>query len=782
MLFKLKKKSILLLKIFLAMFLSFFILNLLFPVRSNISYSKTIVASKGEILHSFLTENDKWRLFTELDEISPELKKAIIFKEDKYFYWHYGINPIAITRAFWNNIIQQKRTSGASTITMQVARMLYPKNRTYINKIVEMFRAIQLEWKYSKAEILQLYLNLVPYGSNIEGVKSASVLYLQKQPNHLSLAEITALSIIPNRPTSLRPGKNNDLIVQERDKWLKRFLKHKVFEKETIEDALTESFDAKRYNSPKQAPHFSLRMKNKFTEKVNIKTNLNLAFQKNIEVIANNFMKNFKGQNIYNTSIFVIENSSMNVVSYLGSNDFYDNENAGQVDGINALRQPGSTLKPLLYGMAIDKGLLTPKTLISDVPINYDGYAPVNYDKQYNGYVSIEKALALSLNVPAVKTLNKMGVKSFTEKLSACSFEDIARKKDLLGLSVVLGGCGTTLEELTTLYSAFANNGEFQNVNFLQIPIDKKQTINKKPIAKSQLYEVLSPESNFMVSEMMTNLERPDLPNFWQNTKKLPKIAWKTGTSYGRKDAWSIGFNEKYTVGVWVGNFSGEGVPEMTGAQNATPILFNVFKAIDKEHSKSWLKKPKELDIRMVCSESGKIPSEQCKNQIFDYFIPIISSNETCSHLNQIYLSENDSMSFCIECKPNSNYKTKWFANHPPEIIAYFESENIGYEKIPVHNPECEHLSQENGPIIISPKNATVYYIDKNYPEEIMLKCQASKDATEVFWYINDVFYKSTTKNESIFFEAKEGKVKISCSDDLGRNTDIWFDVEFVTL
>jgi len=220
----------------------------------------------------------------------------------------------------------------------------------------------------------------------------------------------------------------------------------------------------------------------------------------------------------------------------------------------------------------------------------------------------------------------------------------------------------------------------------------------------------------------------------------------------------------------------------MTGAKNATPILFNVFKAIDSEHSKSWLKKPIDLDVRSVCSETGLLPSENCENEILDYFIPLVSSSKICNHLVKVYISANDSFSYCMDCRPDFGYKTKWIKNHSPEMIAYFESENIGYEKLPPHNPKCEHLHHEGAPIIVAPKNGTTYYIDKDYPEDIMLRSQASKDATTIFWYINDVFYKSCKKTETLFYKAKEGQTKISCSDDLGRNTNIWIDVEFVSL
>lgn len=769
---KLKKTIQYTIATMLIAWLVFFILHFIFPLRINIDYSTTISDKNGNVLYAFLNKKDKWRLKTELNEISPELKKAIVYKEDKYFYFHWGINPLAIGRALFNNIVQNKRTSGASTITMQVARMLKPKRRTYANKLVEMFNALQLEWQLSKDEILQLYLNLVPYGSNIEGVKSASIFYLDKQPNHLSLAEITALSIIPNRPTSLLPGKNNHLITKERNKWLKRFLQDKIFSPQAINDALSEQFNAQRLSAPKYAPHFSFRMKNKFSEQSNIQTSLDLKMQLASEAVVQQYMKKYKSKNINNTAVIIIDNLKRSVLTYIGSNNFFDTKNAGQVDGVNSNRQPGSTLKPLLYALAIDSGLVTPKSIISDVPIFYNGYAPVNFNKEYNGYVSIEKALALSLNVPAVKMLNQYGVENFTNRLVACGFQSVARQQKILGLSVILGGCGTTLEELSNLYSSFAHNGKYQALHWL-----KNDTIAKDTAT------ILSAYSSFMLSEMLTQLERPDLPNFWQNTKNLPKIAWKTGTSFGRKDAWSIGYNKAFTVGVWTGNFNGESAPQMTGSQTATPLLFDIFKAIDKTHNRSWLKKPKDLNIRLVCSASGNLPKAQCQNQVFDYFIPSISSQQECQHLKKHYISANDSMSYCLYCCPTENYKIKWIPNHSAEIVALYENKNINYQKIPPHNPLCEQIYQSNAPQIVAPSNASIYYLDKNKPEKIMLQCQAHLDADKVYWYINDVFFKSCSKTETLFFEApKEGKIKISCADNLGRNSNISIEVKYIDL
>ncbi|HMC86812.1 MAG TPA: penicillin-binding protein 1C, partial [Chitinophagaceae bacterium] len=468
------------------LFLSFFLLNWIFPVPSTIEYSTIVTDNKGEVVHAFLTSDQQWRMKTELNEISPLLRKTIIAKEDKYFYHHPGINLLAMLRAFTKNLLHMKRTSGASTITMQVARALEPKRRTYLNKSLEMFRALQLEWKYSKDEILQLYLNLVPYGSNIEGVKSASILYFKKNPDHLSLAEITALSIIPNRPSTLVIGKNNDLIIKERNRWLQKFATDKVFTQKEIQDALDEPLTAERGIVPKYIPHLSWRLKKRGSDI--IRTHIEMNNQLKIEKLVEDYSRALTLKNIRNAAVIVIDNKTHNVIAYIGSANFKDTIDDGQVNGAAAIRQPGSTLKPLLYGLCIDEGLLTPKTIITDVAVNYQGYAPENYDKKFNGYVSMEYALEHSLNIPAVKSLRQLGKDKLVKKLVDCNFKQIKKDQQKLGLSLILGGCGATLEELTGMYSAFANEGEYVQPSYTQ-----SDTIYKRT-------RILSTATNFMIN------------------------------------------------------------------------------------------------------------------------------------------------------------------------------------------------------------------------------------------------------------------------------------------
>jgi penicillin-binding protein 1C len=746
----------------------FFLLNWIFPLPDKIEYSTIVTDSKGEVIHAFLTKDQQWRMKTELSEISPLLRKTIIEKEDKYFYHHFGVNPIALVKSFFKNIFRLKRTSGASTITMQVARALEPKRRTYINKFIEMFRALQLESKYSKDEILQMYLNLVPYGSNIEGVKSASILYFSKNPDHLSLAEITALSIIPNRPSTLVIGKNNPEVIVERNKWLRRFASDKVFTEKEIQDALNEPLTATRGTIPSLIPHLAYKLKKHGGDI--IKTNIQLNTQLKIEKLVQDYSKDLALKNIRNAAVIIIDNSSHKVIAYIGSANFRDTTDGGQVNGAAALREPGSTLKPLLYGLCIDQGLLTPKMIINDVAINYDGYAPENYDKKFNGYVTMEYALEHSLNIPAVKSLRNLGKDKLVQRLALCDFQQIKKDQRKLGLSMILGGCGATLEELTGMYSVFANDGMYINPSYTQT-----DSVHKK-------IKILSTAATFMINETLSKVNRPDFPLNWESTVHLPKIAWKTGTSYGKRDAWSIGYNKHFTVGVWVGNFSALGVPELSGANTATPLLFKIFNTIDYDADEQWFQQPKDCDTRIVCSETGMIPGEHCTDLVTDYFIPMISPAKKCDNMQEIIVSADEKISYCKMCMPQNGYKKKLIKIIPPEMQEFFEENKIAYEKIPPHNPNCEKIFKEGGPVVVSPSNGNEYLINKKDPEPLQLTCNTGNDVSKVYWYINDKFYRSSEARSKQFFIPDEGPVKISCTDDKGRNRDIWIKVRYVNL
>lgn len=743
------------------------VLNLIFPLPDKIDYSTTVYAADGTLLNAYLSKDDKWRIASEKNEISKVLQVALMAKEDKYFRYHFGVNPVAITKSAFGNVFHLKRLSGASTITMQVARMLEHRPRTIWSKLVEVFRAEQLEWKYSKDEILQLYFNLVPYGGNIEGIKSASLIYFQKPPQQLSLAEAVTLCIIPNRPNAhIRYGV--PFLIKERNRWLRKFKEENTFSPKALDEAMLEPLQLQRHELPKFSPHLAYRLKKSGC--TTIKTNIQFNQQLKIEQLTQNYVGTLKTLNIKNAAVLVIDNRSMKVVAYVGSADYYDKTDGGQVDGIRAIREPGSTLKPLLYGLSFDKGLITPKTVLKDIPININGFSPENFDKLFHGYVTAEFALSNSLNIPAVLLLNKYGKDDFANTLSGLHFKKIKQNSAKLGLSLILGGCGVSLEELTLLYASFANNGMYRNARYIN------------DVADDAAQKVISPSANFMVTEILSNLARPDLPANWEQTTHLPKIAWKTGTSYARKDAWSIGYNKHYTVGVWVGNFSGEGAPALSGANIATPLLFNIFNTIDYNSPNAWYAMPKECGVRSVCSESGLIPGERCENETEDFFIPMVSSNKICEHIQEVYLTADERYSYCTKCRPDQGYKIKYMRTTDPDMVRFFDAEHIPYEKIPPHNPECFQMTKEGDIRIISLVNNTEYYIDKTNPQPLLLQSEANADVKKIFWYVNNNFFKQCLPKEKVYFVPAEGPQIISCVDDRGRKSEIRIVVKLVNL
>jgi len=751
----------------------FFILHFLFPISTYIPYSQIIISQEGKILNAFLSKDDKWRMRTEINEITPELEKAFLAKEDRYFYYHLGINPLAIMRAGFYNIIRGKKTSGASTITMQVARLLAPKQRTYWNKIVEMFRALQLEMMFSKKEILTLYLNLVPYGGNIEGIKAASLLYFNRLPNKLSIAQITALAIIPNRPTSLALGKHNEMIEKERNKWLNRFKEDNIFDVQLIEDAINEPVEAKRLEVPALAPHFANYLHKQIPATDIVQTTIKADIQSKVEDITYAFTRKLKGFNIHNAAVIVVENKTRNILAYLGSPDFQDGENAGQVDNARAFRSPGSALKPLIYGIAFDEGIITPKSVIYDVPVDFSGYAPENYNRTFNGMVSVETALSHSLNVPAVKILDQIGVKNVIEVLKKAQFQEIRNKDKNLGLSLALGGCGVSLLEMTGLYCAFANQGIFEPLNMIAPNTANLYDDKKTSSAEVRSEQLISTEATYMLTEILTKVTRPEMPSDYEHNPHIPKIAWKTGTSYGRRDAWSIGYNAKYTIGVWLGNANGVGSPELVGAAVATPLLFKLFNIIDYNSPLDWFFIPEELKTRLVCTVTGNLPSDFCESTTSDFFIPTISHTRRCEHLRYVFVSPDEQMSYCSECLPQSGFKRKLFPNLAPEIMAFYESNQIIFNKIPPHNPHCTKLLEGKSPKIVSPVDGREYLTIDEEPLELLLHANVDNDVKRVFWYVNGKFYQAAQATERVFFRPYRGEVKISCSDDKGRNTDI---------
>jgi len=811
--FELIKKYSQIVKIVFTILLLFVLMDLLFPLPKFKEFSKEIHAKDGSLLTAFLTEDDKWRLRTELDEISPDLIKAIIEKEDSWFYWHFGINPVSIVRAIYSNIVSGEVESGASTITMQVARILEPKRRTYFNKFGEMFRAIQLEIKYSKEEILELYLSLLPFGGNIEGVKSASYIYFNRPPDKLSLAQSITLTVIPNDPNNLRldrgqmnnviPGSeatresdgrnslldsgnpstdggmtrnNSNSIIIKRNYWIKKFKQEKIFSSADLNDALDEPIESGRYAISVLAPHFCNYLKNNFKED-RLNTTLDLSIQQTAEnILLSNVRKVFyKG--ITNGAVLVIDNRNSSVVAYCGSADFYDADSYGQVNGITAIRSPGSTLKAALYAYAFDEGNLTPQMKLADIPTDFHGYQPENYDLKFYGNVSAEFALVNSLNIPAVKLLEQTGINNFINFLEGCGFNQIQKQKNKLGLSMILGGCGTNLQELTKLFSAFARKGKLAELNYILNGEEKKWKMDNGRWMMEE-NQIFSEASSYLIASILSGINRSDIVDLSQYSK-LPKFAWKTGTSYGKRDAWAIGFNPNYIIGVWMGNFNGVGSPNLSGAEVAVPLLFDLFNAIDYNSDVKWFDVPEDLYTRNVCSESGLIPTQYCTNITKDFAIKDKSQNETCNIHKAIYVNLDETVQYCTGCLPNSDYKKVVYPIYDPELTVWFTQNKNDFHNPPAHNPECAARFADVGPKILSPSEDYEYILEKNSGQEILLLAASDGRVKTHYWYINEKFYRKCKPGERIFFNPKEKNLKITCLDDKGRDESIIVNLKF---
>lgn len=750
--------------VFLLLFLS---LHIAFPLPAPKPYSRTVYAADGSLLKTFLSSDDKWRLRTSSSEISADFKKAIMEKEDKWFYWHPGINVFAVARAAVMNLLSGRVTSGASTITMQTARMLEPGERTLVKKIQEMFRALQLELCYSKDEIFEMYLSYLPFGGNIEGVKAASYLYFNRPPEKLSLAQATALALIPNDPNRLRPDRNGARLTARRNALLEEFRTNEVFDDGTIDDALNEPLDQIRYSFPDRAPHFSLRAA-KLSNTDIVRTYLSPSIQDKAEGLLNRYMPGMVPLGIKNAAIIIIDNATMGVVGYCGSQSFHDTLHSGQVDGVFALRSPGSTLKPFLFGEAFAHGLLTPKSRVLDIPSDLGGYVPENYRKGFDGYVTASYALLNSLNIPAVRLLQETGVAPFISLLHRAGMDEIFKRKQKLGLSLILGGCDVTLAELTGAYTIFANAGYKKPMHFL---------IPEEEDARDSI-QVLDQSATYLIATILSGLQRSDLPAGYSGDANLPRIGWKTGTSFGKRDAWAIGFSVRYTIGVWVGNFDNTGSPNLSGAESAVPLLIDLFNAIDRDSGKRWFQRPEKTGRRKVCSYTGMLPGKLCSSLTEDFYIKGISSGSVCDLEQEVSVDSSLKISYCKECLPDSGYIKKVYPLYPPELTLWYELQKSPYSHPPEHNPACTAKLNTGGPKILSPTESYTYYIESESNTEVLFQAASNPKVRKHYWYVDDEFYSSAPPSKKVFFRLKPGTTKVTCIDDAGGSTSVIMKVK----
>jgi penicillin-binding protein 1C len=744
---------------------------LVFPVpkaKLHRPSSSFIYSGDGRLLNCFISRDGFWRKPVKLADISPLLIKSVIATEDRWFYYHPGFNPISLAAAAIDNIRAGKAVRGGSTITMQIARMIEPKSRTVANKFIEILRAMQLELSYSKKELLEIYLNLVPYGGNIEGVGAASYLYFDKTPGKLTLSETAILTALPASPNDFRPDRGIENCQARRNKVLRFLNERKIILESDYEQALNEEIPARRVAPAVTAPHFCQSLTARYPDQPEIKTTIDFKIQITCEQLAANYHTLLTQKGIFNLSAVVIDNHRAELLAMIGSPDFGDINHHGQVNGALAPRSPGSALKPFVYALGFDKGLISPALKVEDLAINYSGYIPANYDDEYHGAVAVNYALINSLNVPAVNLTSQLGLKEVYELFLRGGISTLNRKYFDYGLPIILGSCEVTLFDLAALYSTFARDGKYMPVKLL------------KSDSGGSSISLFSPQTCYLITEILAELKRPDLPGSWEFTPDMPQVAWKTGTSYGRRDAWAIGYNPDYTIGVWAGNFSAEGSIAIVGADIAVPLMIDIFNQLSRDREKKWFKIPSGIEQRLVCAVSGQVAGENCRDKIVEHYIPGISPAVQCTVHKKILVDQETGYQLCKNCSHGKKTVEKIIENWPPRLSAWLAARGI-IGLIPSHNPKCQGFFAGEAPVITSPENEAVYMLRANVPlefQKILFEASTTADNQKLFWFLDGQLLTSCDRNGRIFYTPEKGEHRLICSDNYGRSSSILFKIQ----
>ncbi|MBX9755445.1 MAG: peptidoglycan glycosyltransferase PbpC [Pseudomonadaceae bacterium] len=570
--------------------------------------ARVVLAEDGTPLWRFADANGVWRYPITPDEVAPEYLEALLTYEDRWFYQHPGINPLALGRAAWQNLVGGRVLSGGSTLSMQVARLLDPHSRTFGGKLRQLWRTLQLEWHLSKREILSLYLNRAPFGGTLQGVAAASWAYLGKPPSQLTRAEAALLAVLPQAPSRLRPDRHPQAAQEARDKVLKRLAAFQLWSPTAIREALEEPVLLAPRQEPNLAPLLARRLNTSGSPAL-IRSTIDAALQRRLEDLLLGWRARLPEYS--SAAIVVVEHDSMAVRAYLGSVDINDKRRFGHVDMVSAQRSPGSTLKPFLYGMALDAGLIHSESLLQDVPRRYGDYRPGNFSAGFSGPVAASEALATSLNLPAVQLLEAYGPKRFAGELRSAGVPLALPALAEPNLTLILGGAGSKLEELLGGYRALAQGGKAARLRYQ--PSD--------PLIERRL---LSPGSAWIIRRILSGQARPDRDPRAQ-LQQRPSLAWKTGTSYGFRDAWALGVGPRYLIGIWIGRPDGTPVPGQFGLASAAPLMLQVHDLLVNSDSQRGILQPVEavpasIGVAAICWPLGQPLNKDdpnCRRQRF---------------------------------------------------------------------------------------------------------------------------------------------------------------------
>lgn len=747
--------------------------------------SVMVLGARDEPLRFFLGRDQAWRFPVRLEEVSDVFIAAVLASEDRYFFRHPGVNPLAILQAGWTNIRAGRVVRGGSTISMQVARLAEPKSRTLWGKMQEAFRAMQLEARFSKREILQCYLNLAPYGGNLVGVGAASWFYFGKGPDTLSLAEGALLAGIPRAPNRFNPVKRPDAARAARVMVLRAMVAQGAATPERAGEASDQELPDRLKKPPLIGPHFCQMVLEMNRGQARIRTTLDPRIQETVRALMRSRLAELRGQGVENAAVVVEDVRTRAVVALVGSADFLDDARHGRINAATAPRSPGSALKPFLYALAFDQGIIGPGSQLLDIPITLGSYDPHNYDGAYQGRVEAAEALVRSLNAPAVRLLASVGVPRFHELLLSGGLKSLKEPTAHYGLALILGGGEVGLLELTNLYATLAQGGTHAPP---VVQNDGHRAVPMVPSAEGlQARRLLSAEACALTTDILARLQRPDLPGGIDQARGVPAVAWKTGTSFGHRDALALGYSARYAVGVWTGNVSGRPVKGISGARQAAPLLFDIFRALEPDGAS--LPKPEGLNLSQVevCAESRQLPGPDCHARVSVPVIPGVTRLAPCAVHHRVLVDAATGLQVagsCLEGPPGlpvREVRTEVVTEYPPELVAWWLAGGMAVPRPPLASPDCPEALAGQGPRITSPKAQAVYQARPDVPpqfQRVSMTAQAGTSVRELAWFQDGVLLGKSGPEESLFLELTLGNHRLVVVDEQGRSDSVGYRVE----
>ena len=725
------------------------------PGLSKQHFASLLLARDGQLLGASIAKDQQWR-FSPVEQLPEKYLQSLLLFEDRYFFQHPGINPLAIARAIKGNVAKGKVTSGGSTLSMQLARLLRQQDlyargikssRNLQTKLAEAFLALQLEWHFSKREILVHYATHAPFGGNIVGLRAAAWRYFGRSPEYLSWAESSLLAVLPNSPALIHPGRQRDVLQHKRDRLLQRLHQQRLLSDLDLQLALLEPLPERPQPLPQLAPHLLATLKKQSPDQNLFQSTLDAQHQQLANQIAQRHSRRLANEGVNNIALVLIDHQTMETLAYVGNKaSANNNQFAPDVDILQRPRSTGSILKPLLYGLMLQEGELAPTSLIPDIPTQINGYSPRNYDRNFRGAVPAQFALAHSLNIPAVRMLRDYGIARFQEKLQAMGMTSLFRPADDYGLTLILGGAEASLWELSAIYARLAATA--RDGDKVQMPVNLLAGKHSQRAKALHHNPIIKQGAAWLTLQALIEVARPGNDNYWRDFSGSQTIAWKTGTSYGLRDAWAIGSNGRYTLGVWVGNAGGEPATFISGQSSAAPILFDMFDALP---SINWFAKPAHaLKTISVCEDDGYLAGGQCA--AMDMQIPAMSHFEKITPFHKrIQLNKSEQFRVHNGCETVSNMHIhNWFVL-PPAQEFYWRHYHSDYKPLPPWRKDCATQSaQQDDDIpmeLIYPQARSRIYIPVNLEgkrSRVILKAVHRDPSATLFWHLDDTYLGET--------------------------------------